>query len=58
MEGDALVARHPVNTGKVTATVRLTGTPALVYEDGKTQPGAVGAEAVERQLAASRKGNS
>jgi electron transfer flavoprotein alpha subunit len=30
VEGDAIVARHPVNTGKVTATVRLTGSPALV----------------------------
>ena len=28
--GDAIVARHPVNTGKVTATVRVTGTPAVV----------------------------
>jgi len=33
---------------------RITGTPGLVYEDGKMQPGAVGAEAVERQLAASK----
>jgi thiol:disulfide interchange protein DsbC len=33
---------------------RITGTPGLVYEDGKMQPGAVGAEAIERQLAASR----
>lgn len=38
---------------------RVTGTPGLVYEDGKIQPGAVGAEAIERQLAASRgKSNS
>ena len=38
---------------------RITGTPGLVYEDGKVQPGAVGAEAVERQLAASKgKSNS
>ena len=39
---------------------RITGTPGLVYEDGKMQPGAVGAEAVERQLVQSRaaKGNS
>jgi thiol:disulfide interchange protein DsbC len=38
---------------------RITGTPGLVYEDGKMQPGAVGAEAVERQLVLSRsKGNS
>jgi thiol:disulfide interchange protein DsbC len=38
---------------------RITGTPGLVYEDGKMQPGAVGAEAVERQLAASKgKSNS
>jgi len=33
---------------------RINGTPGLVYEDGKVQPGAVGAEAVERQLVASR----
>jgi len=30
VEGDAIVARHPVNTGKVLATVRVTGTPALL----------------------------
>ena len=29
---------------------RITGTPGLVYEDGRMQPGALGAEAVERQL--------
>ena len=33
---------------------RITGTPGVVYEDGKVQPGALGAEAVERQLAASK----
>ena len=33
---------------------RVTGTPGLVYEDGRIQPGAVGAEAIERQLVASR----
>jgi len=33
---------------------RITGTPGVVYEDGKMQPGAVGTEAVERQLAASK----
>jgi thiol:disulfide interchange protein DsbC len=32
---------------------RITGTPGLVYEDGKHQPGAVGAEALERQLVVS-----
>ena len=38
---------------------RINGTPGVDYEDGKMQPGAVGAEAVERQLAASRgKSNS
>ena len=38
---------------------RINGTPGVVYEDGKMQPGAVGAEAVERQLVASRaKSNS
>jgi len=37
---------------------RITGTPGVVYEDGKMQPGAVGADAVERQLVQSRaKGN-
>jgi electron transfer flavoprotein alpha subunit len=30
VDGDAIVARHPVNTGKVVSTVRVTGTPALV----------------------------
>ncbi|GAC1651209.1 MAG: electron transfer flavoprotein subunit alpha/FixB family protein [Gemmatimonadaceae bacterium] len=35
--GDAIVARHPVNTGKVTATLSITGTPALVA----LRPGAV-----------------
>ena len=33
---------------------RITGTPGVVYEDGKMQPGAVGADAVERQLVQSR----
>jgi thiol:disulfide interchange protein DsbC len=38
---------------------RINGTPGVVYEDGKMQPGAAGAEAVEKQLAASRaKSNS
>ncbi len=35
--GDAIVARHPVNTGKVIATVTLTGTPGLVT----IRPGAI-----------------
>jgi len=30
VEGDALVVRHPVNIGKVVATVRITSKPALV----------------------------
>lgn len=30
VEGDAIVVRHPVNTGKVLSTVRVTGTPALL----------------------------
>lgn len=30
VEGDALVVRHPVNIGKVVATVRITSTPALI----------------------------
>ena len=34
---------------------RVTGTPALVFEDGKRIPGALPVEQVEKQLAASRK---
>ncbi len=39
---------------------RINGTPGLVFEDGKHMPGALNADAVEKQLAASRagKGNS
>ncbi|HEU5218442.1 MAG TPA: electron transfer flavoprotein subunit alpha/FixB family protein [Gemmatimonadales bacterium] len=37
ISGDALVARHPVYVGKAIATLRLTGTPALVT----LRPGAV-----------------
>ncbi|KNZ31757.1 MAG: disulfide isomerase [Methylibium sp. NZG] len=33
---------------------RINGTPAVVFEDGKRVPGAMPAEAVEKQLAASR----
>jgi len=34
---------------------RVTGTPALVFEDGKRIPGALPAEQIEKQLTASRK---
>jgi len=37
VEGDAVVVRHPMNTGKVVATVRVTGNPALV----SVRPGAI-----------------
>jgi electron transfer flavoprotein alpha subunit len=30
LEGDTIVARHPVNTGKVIATLALSGNPSLV----------------------------
>ena len=33
---------------------KVTGTPALVFEDGQRVPGAIGADQVERQLAAAR----
>jgi len=33
---------------------KINGTPALVFEDGKRVPGAMGAEAIEKQLVASR----
>ena len=36
-DGDAIVVRHPMNTNKVFATLRVTGTPALV----SLRPGAV-----------------
>ena len=36
-DGDAVVVRHPMNTNKVFATLRVTGTPALV----SLRPGAV-----------------
>jgi electron transfer flavoprotein alpha subunit len=45
LTGDALVARHPVYIGKAIATLRLTGTPALV----SLRPGAV--TPVEQQRA-------
>ena len=35
---------------------KITGTPALVFEDGRKVPGAVPPEQIEKQLAASRKG--
>ena len=37
LSGNAIVARHPVNTGKVVATITLTATPAIVT----IRPGAV-----------------
>ena len=39
VKGDSVVSQHPVNTGKVIATVTLTGSPALVT----IRPGAVSA---------------
>lgn len=33
---------------------RINGTPGLVFEDGKVQPGALGTEQIEKQLAISR----
>ena len=33
---------------------KITGTPALVFEDGTRVPGAMRAEQVEKQLAASK----
>ena len=37
LDGDKLTARHPVNTGKVVATVAVTSTPALL----SLRPGAI-----------------
>jgi electron transfer flavoprotein alpha subunit len=44
LEGDAVLAHHPVNTGKVIATERLTGSPALLT----LRPGAVPAAPAAR----------
>ena len=33
---------------------RINGTPGLVFEDGKSQAGALDAEHIEKQLVASR----
>lgn len=48
---DASVLQRNVELGR---KHRVTGTPALVFEDGKRVPGAMAADAVEKQLAASR----
>ena len=45
LTGDAVVGTHPVNTGKVIATVTLTATPAVV----SMRPGAVTATENPRQ---------
>ncbi|HKT09403.1 MAG TPA: electron transfer flavoprotein subunit alpha/FixB family protein [Gemmatimonadaceae bacterium] len=42
--GDAIVVRHPVNTGKVIATLSITGTPVLL----SLRPGAVTATRAPR----------
>ena len=44
IDGDALVVRHPVFTGKAIATLRLTGTPAVV----SLRPGAIEAAEAAR----------
>jgi len=44
VQGDAIVARHPVYTGKAIATLRLTGTPAVL----SLRPGAVTAAEAAR----------
>jgi len=41
VEGDAIVVRHPGYTGKMIATLRLTGTPAVIT----LRPGAIAAGA-------------
>jgi electron transfer flavoprotein alpha subunit len=44
LSGDAVVVKHPVNTGKVIATLSLTGAPAILT----LRPGAVQAAEQER----------
>jgi len=47
LSGDALLARHPTYIGKALATLRLTGTPALV----SLRPGAIAAAEAARTAA-------
>ena len=50
VNGDSVISRHPVNTGKVIATVTLTGSPALV----SIRPGAVTPEQSSRSARVER----
>jgi electron transfer flavoprotein alpha subunit len=45
LEGDTVVARHPVYTGKLIATLRVAGTPAVL----SLRPGALTAAAAPRE---------
>ncbi len=45
VDGDALIATHPVNIGKVMAKVRITGSPALL----SVRPAAITAVAAPRE---------
>ena len=46
IDGDAVTAQHPAYTGKAIATLRLTGTPAIV----SVRPGAVAAAEAPRAV--------
>jgi electron transfer flavoprotein alpha subunit len=61
VSGNAILARHPVNTGKVIATLSLTGTPAIVAVRPNTfapQAGAAKSARVETVPAAGDPGAS
>ncbi|MCU0647804.1 MAG: hypothetical protein MUF00_07395, partial [Gemmatimonadaceae bacterium] len=53
VEGETVVAQHPVNTGKVIATLALTGTPSLLSVRPSAFQPAVDAKPVSTQAIAS-----
>ena len=46
-------AEAGAKTGELARRLGITGTPALVFASGKLVPGAIGAEAIERELSVS-----
>ena len=54
LEGDALVAQHPTHIGKIIATVRLTGIPAIV----SLRPGAFACRSRTRKAGAVEHGGA
>jgi len=51
--GDGNCETPLARTGELARRLGITGTPALVFASGKLVPGAIGAEAIERELSVS-----